>query len=62
MADEAAESARVTAELEKAIAADAEEEDESDPVLQEVEADFREAMQKYEAAKAAAATAKVLSR
>jgi len=41
IADEAAENARVMAELEKASAAEAEEEDEADPALQEAEDEFR---------------------
>jgi len=58
-ADEAAESARIIAELEADIAADGGQED---PVLVEAEAEFLETRRKYDAAKAAAATAEVLSR
>ena len=58
-ADEAAESARIIAELEADIAADGGQED---PVLVEAEAVFLQAQQRYEAAKAAATAAKVLSR
>lgn len=58
-AEDAAESERVIAELEADIAADGEQED---PEVVAAEASFLQAQQRYEAAKAAATAAKVLSR
>jgi len=58
-AEEAAENERAIAELEADISADREQED---PEVVAAEASFMQAQQRYEAAKAAATAAKVLSR